>query len=290
MSKSLKYVALITVDGIIYQYYGNSDYEFGSVEEKPTVKLQGDQLVNYPLIHTVNLIPMYSTSVEVPVNLVLPLHFMINGYSIYIERIYKKGGEAVIFQGTLNQISVLFRRYFRLSRKLRLLPPEINRYVPKKYLLFNDAEDVPILAMEQLQGLIFTDRIYEQSLMFIQQMEVLNEVHGDISLGNVMQDRDGNVKFIDFSRTKLNIGTSFYSHGRTDRQALAIVLLSYKYISLIKEHYIQLGLIYDDNYTYTLDKLYTFKGLEEITFFQWFEHTFPQDEQSYTLFGMIRST
>jgi serine/threonine protein kinase len=140
--------------------------------------------------------------------------------------------------------------------------------------------------MEHLQELIFTDRIYEQSMLFLQKMQLLNEIHGDISPGNVMQDSEGNVKFIDFSRSKLNIGTDFYSQGRNDKQAMAIVLLNYKYTSLIKEHYQQLGIIHN-NYKYTLDKLYKFKELDEIKFFEWFEVNFPQDEQSYKLLKMI---
>jgi len=281
-----KYVALVTVNESIATYYGNLN-DFGLAEEKPTITLKGNQIVNYPFAHTVNLISMYSTSEEVLSNLSSPLHFMINGFSIYIEKIYKRGGEAVIFQGTFNQIPVLFRRYVKLARKLRLLPSEISEYLPKKYLLFEDGNDVHILIMEHLQELIFTDRIYEQSMLFLQKMQSLNEIHGDISPGNVMQDSEGNVKFIDFSRGKFNKGTNFYSQGRNDKQAMAIVLLNCKYKSLIKEHYQQLGLMHDNSYKYTLDKLYKLKELDEIKFFKWVELNFPQDKQSYKLLEMI---
>lgn len=276
MTNRLKYVALITVNGITYEYYGNSNYEFGLIEEKPTIKINGDHVENYPFVHTLNLIPLYSTNYEIPKNLSTPLNFMVKDYLIHIEKVYKTGGEAIIYQGTLNQFPVLFRKYVRLTRKLRLLPPEINKYMPKKYLLFNDNEEIPILVMEHLQELIFTDKIYEQSLLFLQQMESLNEVHGDISPGNVMQDNEGNLKLIDFSRSKLNIGTSFYSENRTDKQSMAIVLLNSKYSALIK------------NYSDTLAKLYILKQMDEIQFFKWFESTFPQDQQSYTLLNMIR--
>jgi hypothetical protein len=126
-----KYVVIVTVNENITTYYGKLNNEFGLAEEKPTIILKGDQIVNYPFVHNVNLIPMYSISEEILPNLPSPLHFMINGYSIYIEKIYKQGGEAVIFQGTFNQINVLFRRYVKLTRKLRLLPSEISEYLPK---------------------------------------------------------------------------------------------------------------------------------------------------------------
>lgn len=282
MSKRLKYVALITVDRTIYEYYGNANYEFGLAEEKPTFKL------NQPLPPNVKVIPTYCTTVEVSPQLASPLRFVINNYSIYIEKILSRGGEAIIYQGTLNQRPVVFRKYLFLSRKLRSLPPEIYNYVPRKYLLFNDGEDIPILVMEQLKELVFTNRIYEQSLLFLQQMEALNEVHGDISPSNVMQNNEGNVKFIDFSRSTRNKGTKFYSKERTDRQAMAIVLLNYKYRDLVKEHCQSLGLIHNDHRKYTLGNLYKLKGMDESAFFNWIEHTFPQDQQSSTLFGMIR--
>jgi len=287
--RNFNYIALVTVNEITETYYGNSNNEFGLIEEKPTIILKENKIINYPFVHTVNLISMYSTSEEVPLNLLSPLHFMINDHSIYIEKFYKRGGEAVIFQGIFDQIPVLFRRYTKLTRKLRLLPSEISEYLPKKYLLFEDDYGVPILVMEHLKELIFTDRIYEQSMLFLEKMQSLNEIHGDISLGNVMQDSEGNVKFIDFSRSKLNLGTEFYSQGRNDKQAMAIVLLNYKYESLIKDYYQQLGLIHDNTCKYTLNKLYKFKQLDEIKFFKWFEVTFPQDKQSYRLLEMINT-
>jgi len=90
----LKYVALITVNGMTYEYYGNANFEFGLAEEKPTFKLNGNQLVNYPLPHTITLHPMYSTEVELPP----PLRFMINGYSILLRNFTSKEENQLFFK------------------------------------------------------------------------------------------------------------------------------------------------------------------------------------------------
>lgn len=67
-------------------------------------------------------------------------------------------------------------------------------------------------------------------------MKKSDKIHGDISPGNIMMDKEGNVKFIDFSRSPSNKETRFYSQNHTDTQGMGRVLFGLKYAQCIKSY------------------------------------------------------
>ena len=273
------YVALITVGGRTYEYYGNAEDELSLVEERPTLRLVEGQIENYQLPHQVAIVPLFSTQLKIPREQFEPLSFTVGNHEIEIEQLYTRGGEAVIYKGRLDHRPVIFKMYTRAAKKLRGLPSEIRDYLPERYLLLKEGRGRYVVVMQPLQEVVYSDRIYQQSLEFLKRMEALNEVHGDISPGNLMMDAEGNVKFIDFLR--LRGGTPFYSKGNTDRQALGRVLLGFKYAPFgLRCH------------KCTLRKLYevyrsSHPEASEAEFFQWFQCTFPQDQQSLHLLQMV---
>lgn len=281
---------------ILYHYDDRRNYQFiGPIEEKHTLELSREneelKIKDYPVDHTVKIIPMFKA------NIILPseefnnsIEFSIHEYRISIQGIVAKGGEGIIYRGLMNSHPMIFKVYTRLAFILRSLPPELRVFVPKKHLLFLDgsARRRYVVAMDTLYVPVFSKKIMKQSLQFISIMEELNEVHGDISPGNIMMDSEGNVKFIDFSRSKRNLGTPFYSKNHKDRAALALVLLGLKYNKLIR------SLINNDDiplHKYTLHKLFKWYNekngpITEKEFMEWFNTIIPQDEENKLLIEM----
>lgn len=318
------FVALISVEGTIYEYY---HYDAGLppelvslIEERPTLKLVRDddkwRIEHYTTAHTVEIVPMFRVGVRLPREpLVQPMAFAIDAHQIVIQQIIDRGVEGVIYTGTLDNNPMIFKMYTRNRRTLRSLPPEIREYVPRKYLLFEDKIKRYVIAMQPLINTTFSEKLLQQSLQFLQIMQQLGEVHGDISPGNVMMDEAGNVKFIDFARTPANKGTAFYSKNRTDAQALAIVLLGFKYAEWTRGYIQNLftqvnarALPKDETiidklrgqlelplHRFTLGALFrNYKlGVEneipEAEFVEWLKTTLPQDDQSRLLISMAYS-
>lgn len=213
----LKFVAIITVDGQQWEYYGENRFEFGIPGEKASIIVNEDVLVE-PIYR----FDMWVREKELPIKADLGRHY------ITLDSMITRGGEAEIFQGTLDGMYVVWKRYYRGGRRLRLLPSELREYLPRIYLICLDAEKVPLVAMEPLLPFSWSPEREEQCIQFIDLLEELGEVHKDLSPGNLMMDRDRKLKVIDFGR-KGTIGTPFYSKMTTDRQAMARSLLKYKY-------------------------------------------------------------
>ncbi len=283
------FVALIKINDISYEYYGNELNQLSLVEEQPTFKLNPElqQLDNYPIPHTVEILSLFSTKIKIPrESFINPIKFITNNKEISIDQFYIKGGEASIYTGKINNNPVIFKMYTRAGKKLRALSPKIRKYQPYKYILFKEGRGRYLVGMQILQEAVWSEKIFNQSLEFLKIMDDLNEIHGDISPGNLMMDYERNVKFIDFIRIKG--GTPFYSKNTTDRQALGRTLLGIKYTSLIKQYINQLNITYTK---YTLFKLYDiylkyYPDSEEKDFFNWFYQNFPQDEYSLQLLQM----
>lgn len=278
-------IATITIDNQSYDYYVVEDNQLALIEEKPTLRLVDGQIENLSSPHSVLIKPLYRVDSNIPLKVLKqPLRFTIGNHQVSIDQIYTRGGEAVIYKGTLDGHLVIIKTYVKAPRTLRALPPKLRPYLPKKYLLFEDSSRGYFIAMEPLENLVYSQKIFNQSLEFLKILEALNEVHGDISPGNLLQDSEGNVKVIDFTRPG-SLGTPFYSQGHSDRQAMARVLLGYKYAPLVKQ-YIDAG----RSTLYRLYRYYQslFPGADEEQFFKWFQETFPQDQESLQLINMAR--
>lgn len=278
-----KSIATVTVGNQSYDYYIVDDNQLALIEEKPTLRLIQGQVEGLSSPHSVLIKPLYRVESHIPLkDLKRVLKLTIGNHQVSIDQIYLRGGEAVIYKGTLDGQPVIIKTYIKFPRTLRALPPELRPYLPKKYLLFEDLSRGYFISMEPLEELVYSQKIFNQSLEFLNLLEALNEVHGDISPGNLLQDSEGNLKIIDFARPG-SLGTPFYSQGNSDRKAMARVLLGYKYASLIR-NYINEG-------SPTLYKLYRyyqsrFPGADEQQFFKWFQETFPQDQESLQLLMM----
>jgi len=276
------YLALVQAQGTICEYYLNEQNELSLIEEAASFQLVHGQIQNYPLPHSVKIKQIYNTSIKISCEpFVQQIHINFDTHSIVLENLYRKGGEAIIYKGTLDGRSVVFKMYTRFGKKLRALPVKIHKYLPQKYLLFKEGAGRYVIAMEKLEEPRWSQQLYHQSLEFLK----LHVLHGDISPGNVMQDTEGNLKLIDFLRIGIMKGTPFYASGNTDQQALGRVLLSLKYQPLMKTFLSNLGVSCK---RCSLSKLYrVFAGTHSIPeFLQWFQQNFEQDQISRDLIQM----
>ena len=303
-----QYLALITINGTTYEYYGNEKHELALVEQQPTLQMVNVnnkwQLQNYHLMHDIQIVPLYKTTEFITTNKIIqPYNLIVGSHRVTIDKFMNKGGEAVIYHGTYDGLPVIIKSYFRRPTSLPWLSPKLAKYTPIKYLLFQDQTRAYFVIMEQLQTLVYSSNILKQALEFIDLVENNDLRHGDISPGNVMQDAQGNLKLIDFSRS-INTGTPFYSKCNFDREAMARVLLSYKFRSqmavspLLQERT-------NKGYSSSLAGLYRaylqwigatpdmkpikddpHQKAREKLFFQWFVNSFPQDEESTLLLDM----
>jgi serine/threonine protein kinase len=270
------HMAYITIDTIVYEYYVTDNNKLSMVEEYPTFTMKDGQIVDYPTQHTIKIIPIERIDDRIsPTNIRTPVVISLGKHNMRIDSIFMKGGEAIVYKGIHNQHPAIFKTYIHLSRTLRMIPPELSSYSPRKYFLFDDWSKARFVVMELLQPLVYTHAIFTQCMAYLDLLDTLGVEHGDISPGNILQDNQGNLKVIDYARASSG-GTPFYSQNTTDRQAMSRTLLGYKYISLINM----------DNPT--LGKLYKSTGLDKDSFFNWLSSTFPQDEESIQLIAMAR--
>ena len=304
-----KYLAELIIDNVAYEYYSNENYQLALLEQQPSLQLVDVngvwQLANYPRAHTVTLLPLYKVDVQIPIKkLKQPLHFTLGPHDVTLDALAAKGGEAVIYNGTWNKRPVIIKAYVKRPRTLPWIASQLAGYAPEKYILFEDLFRGFFVVMEQLQDLVYGPNTMNQGLAFLNVLESIGARHGDISNGNIMQDSQGHLKFIDFSRN-VTTGTPFYSKGNTDRQALARVLLSYKYrqyfiaspllhgtdnptlAKLFRAYLQQLNIISN---TTKLTDLIPGPKLKELEkqFFNYFQQTFPQDNESTQLLEMAR--
>jgi thiamine kinase-like enzyme len=77
--------------------------------------------------------------------------------------------------------------------------------------------------LEKLYQPIFTEKLYQQALDFLSLLQMLNAKHNDISISNVMMDKEGDLKLIDFSGYTVTPG-----YFGTDCQNMATVLFELK--------------------------------------------------------------
>lgn len=272
---------IVIIDNAIY--YSNKEGEVGLIEEEPTMQLAPDNTVNG---QNVTVLPIPRLEIQIPrVKLPTPINFTIGNNEITVSDIHAEGGEGIIYKGILNRVPVILKTYIKRPRTLPRISPYLRRYVPTKYLLFEDASRAYFVIMEELDPLVYTTKIFKQSREFLTLLEQFNIRHGDISPGNIMQDGQGNLKLIDFARQGA-LGTRFYSKDNSDRKAMALSLLSHKYSQLIGE--------YLNNPKPSLYKLYIhytanfplIRGNQKANmnnFFSWFKRTFPQDNESIQL-------
>lgn len=268
--------AYITIGDIVYEYYVVNDNQLALIEEYPTFTMKDRQIVDYPTQHTIEIktIEQFDDRIS-PTKIRTPMHVSFGKHNMMIDSIFMKGGEAIIYKGTYNQQPAIFKTYIHLSRSLRAIPSELSVYSPLKYFIFDDWSKARFVVMQLLQTLVYTSTIFNQSMAYLNLLEKLGVVHGDISPGNILQDDKGNLKVIDYARPSSG-GTPFYSQGYTDKQAMARTLLGYKYKPLIEI----------DNPT--LGKLYKSTGFNEDSFFDWLSSAFPQDEESILLIAMAK--
>ena len=298
-----QHLAVITINNTIYEYYSDINYNLALIEQKPTMKLRNDnnawQIINYSVSHTVDLQSLYQIKIQISSkNIDKRLQFTLGYYELTIDSFYKKGGEAVVYKGTLHKCPVIIKTYTKGPRTLPWISEKLAAYAPIKYLLFEDISRAYFVVMEELQELVYNNTTLTQGLAFINLLESIGACHGDISPGNIMQDTHGNLKFIDFARPAAH-GTPFYNKGFTDRKALARTLLSYKYQSLLSTSPLLQG---GEQSKPTLGKLYRaylrsitkanheLSEKEEIRiqkeFFDWFQQSFVQDKEGLELVAM----
>lgn len=236
---------------------------------------------------------MFKTKIVLPLEAFSdPIEFTIYDHTLHIEEMVAKGGEGIIYRGTLDGKSVVFKMYIKGSRTLRYLPSALSKYSPEKYLLFQEGKRRFVIVMEPLLPPVYSKNLLEESLAFLSEMKALREVHGDISPGNIMMDSEGHAKFIDFARGKGNLGTPFYSGDHNDSESLALVLLGIKYGEWIK-NYIEavyeeskddhskqkLALLSHKITLHTLFRAYQIQNKEatEDMFMVWLHHSLPED-------------
>lgn len=180
---------------------------------------------------------MFKTKIVLPLEAFSdPIEFTIYDYTLRIEEMIAKGGEGIIYRGTMDEKSVVFKMYIKSSRMLKYLPSALSKYCPEKYLLFQEGKQRFVIVMEPLRPSVYSKTLLEESLAFLSDLKALNEVHGDISPGNIMMDSEGHAKFIDFARSKAILGTPFYSKNHNDSESLALVLLGLKYGEWIRNY------------------------------------------------------
>lgn len=299
-----KYLAVITINNTVYEYYSDTDFNLALIEQEPTLKLQNSnnawQLINYLAPHTVKLEPIHRIGIEVSRNKIdKQLQFILGPYKLTIDSFYKRGGEAVVYKGTLDQHAVVIKTYIKGPRTLPWISQKLATYTPMKYMLFEDLSGAYFVVMEELRELVYDNNTLTQGLAFINLLESIGTHHGDISPANVMQDAQGNVKFIDFARFA-TLSTLFYNKGLTDRKGLTRTLLSYKYQSALSTTPLLQGA---EPSKPTLGKLYR-AYLQNVTkiknespekqlpqteeFFDWFQQSFVQDKEGLELIAMAR--
>ena len=319
MAFAPKYLATITINNTLYEYYSDVNYLLALIEQEPTLQLVNRdekwQIDNYAIPHTVTLQPLYTVERQIPLKEIKQsIHLSFEPYKLTIDSFFKKGGEAVIYKGKLNAQPVIIKTYTKSARTLPWISRKLAPYTPMKYLLFEDLSKAYFVVMEELQELVYNNSTLAQGLAFINLLESIGARHGDISPANIMQDAQGNLKFIDFARS-ITQGTSFYNKGISDRKALARTLLSAKYQFILSTTPLLQGTIKEGNKA-TLGKLYrtylkTFvkpvndlpDGLQQLQqkpltqveetiiqqqFFDWFQQYFPQDNESLQLIAMAR--
>lgn len=304
-----KYLAVITINNVAYEYYADINLLAGLIEQTPTLQIVDQngiwQIADYFIAHTIKLDNLYQVPLHIPSNnFNTPMYFLLEPYVLTIDNFFTRGGEAVIYQGTLNHRPVIIKTYIKNPKILPQISQKLALYTTIKYLLFTDITGAYFVVMEELQELVYNNRTLQQGLAFINLLESIGARHGDISRGNIMQDTEGNIKFIDFARSK-NTGTFFYNKGNNDRSSLARTLLSYKYQLALSTTPLLDGVLKKDEKR-TLSKLYrvflrkyvsnddnVLNKLSSVQvkildkqFFDWFQQNFIQDDESRKLIDM----
>lgn len=249
-----KLLVIVTINDVEYELVpkikDNKIY-LSAIEEYPLYQLEkfGDiwNIKGYNINHNIEFIPEYRVTFSI-LDENLPIEFTLRKHKLKIIKIKCRGGEGIIYEGMMDGIDIIFRVQYRNiykfndQEKQRFykfidLSLEVSKYTPRKLLYFIDDKEKIVLCMEKMYPLIYSKHILNQAIDFLKTLKHNNIVHGDISPGNLLMDKEGNLKVIDFSdmsTKKRTDGTKFYSKFNTDSQAMARSLLYIKYKNHIK--------------------------------------------------------
>ena len=125
----LKYVALINVNNTIYSYYGRDQYEFGVAGELPTIQILDNQVQEYNVPHTVEIIPIYRLEDFPPFD---------------------------------NYTHIMFKH------PPRLLPHTIREYLPIIHMILRDENHNIHYIMEKLHPFVYSKGREKSCLDFLQ--------------------------------------------------------------------------------------------------------------------------
>ncbi len=160
----------------------------------------------------------------------LPYQFNMRGKTFVIEKYVASGGEGKIYEGYFVEPNRKGPVIFSVKPHTKI-PEHIRDYFSKEYITFDTTTGSTITIMEKLYPLVFSNEVFEDSMKFLMDLDKYQLKHTDLSASNIMMDKNGKIKFIDYS--PVGLGTHGYS---TDPKiSLGITLLENKNLETIKE-------------------------------------------------------